>query len=427
MSIADGENPLRLALPLFLVQMMLIITASRVLGYFLKYVKQPQVVAEIITGIILGPSVLGHIPGYSKALFPKESLDIMEITSNVGLIFFMFLIGLELDPSLLKRNLRRSCAIAISSMIVPFGAGAILSVFLYNVFLDDTVKFSTFLLFVGVAMCITAFPVLARILSEEQMTGSDIGILALSAAAINDIVAWILLALVVSIARANSHLSTLWSVLIMTGFFLFLFYVVRPLLDRYNRNNGEKARGRLLVITFLLILGSAWVTEVIGIHAIFGGFLMGVIIPREGSFAHYLMERIEDIIVVLFLPLYFTFSGLRTSLGDLTTWGEWGTCILVIAVACFGKIAGTVVPSRLLGHRWRESFTLGILMNTKGLVELIVLNIGLDVGVLTPELFNIFVMMALVTTMTTSPAFYLMWIKPLRKNHPSEADYDSLP
>eukprot|EP00026_Physarum_polycephalum_P008405 Phypoly_transcript_08488.p1 GENE.Phypoly_transcript_08488~~Phypoly_transcript_08488.p1 ORF type:complete len:368 (-),score=43.68 Phypoly_transcript_08488:407-1357(-) len=296
-------------------------------------------------------------------------------------------------------------------MAVPFGVGAALAFPLHRLFLDSKVPFSSFLLFVGVAMCITAFPVLARILAEENMTNTDLGVLALSSAAINDVIAWILLALVVSIARSSGKLNTLWVVLIMTGFILLMFIVVKPLLERLNRRAGEKMREVMLVLTLLLIVAASWITEVIGIHAIFGGFLMGVIIPREGDFAHYLAERIEDLVVLLLLPLYFTYSGLRTSLGSLDTWEAWGACILVIILAVAGKVFGTMAAAKALSHPWRESLTLGILMNTKGLVELIVLNIGLDVGVLNMELFSIFVMMALVTTMVTSPALYFIWVR----------------
>lgn len=411
MSITDGKNPLTSALPLFLFQLFFIVVVARVLGHLLKYLKQPQVVAEVITGLLLGPSVMGQIPNFTKIIFPNESLDIIYIVSNVGLIFFMFLIGLELDPSLVKNNLKQSIVIAVTSMAVPFAVGAALAFPLHQMFLDSKVPFTSFLLFVGVAMCITAFPVLARILTEENMTSTDLGVLALSSAAINDVIAWILLALVVSIARSTGKLNTLWVVLIMTGFIIIMFFVVKPILERINRIPGEKMREVMLILTLLLIVAASWITEVIGIHAIFGGFLMGVIIPREGPFATYLAERIEDLVVLLLLPLYFTYSGLRTSLGSLDSWTSWGACVLVILLAIAAKVFGTMAAAKALSHPMRESLTLGILMNTKGLVELIVLNIGLDVGVLNMELFSIFVMMALVTTMLTSPALYFIWVK----------------
>eukprot|EP00026_Physarum_polycephalum_P002006 Phypoly_transcript_02010.p1 GENE.Phypoly_transcript_02010~~Phypoly_transcript_02010.p1 ORF type:complete len:905 (+),score=176.30 Phypoly_transcript_02010:146-2860(+) len=417
LSLADGDNPLDDPVALFIVQLVFILVVSRALGYAFRYIKQPQVIAEVITGIILGPTVLGSIPGYLSNLFTPASLAIVNVFANIGLIFFMFLIGIELDVGLLKRNAKSASIIAFASMAAPFGIGSLISILLYDMFADHTVKFSTFLLFVGVAMSITAFPVLARILTETRLTGVKVGLLALSAAAVNDVVAWILLAVVVSIAKAKSPLSTVWTLLIMVGFFLLMAFGVRPLLVKLNNlaQSSAHLRHQMVMLTFILVLASSWFTEVIGIHAIFGGFVMGVISPRDHGWAIYITERIEDVIIILLLPLYFVVSGLNTNLKDLSDGKSWGICFLVIALACCGKIVGSLIAAKLLGNTWRESLTVGILMNTKGLVELIVLNLGLQVGVLTPELFAIFVMMAVVTTMFTSPLLHFIWIRNQKK------------
>jgi Kef-type K+ transport system membrane component KefB len=427
LSLTDGENPLEDPLALFIVQLVFILVVSRILGYFLKYLKQPQVIAEVITGIILGPTLLGLIPGYLHHLFSGDSLKIVKIFANIGLIFFMFLIGIELDPGLLKRNAKHASIIAFSSMALPFGIGALVSILLYDMYADHATKFSTFLLFVGVAMSITAFPVLARILTETRLTGAKVGLISLSAAAVNDVVAWILLAVVVSIAKATSPLSTLWTLLIMVGFFAFMAFVIRPLLVKLNNMAQTSAamRHQMVLVTFTLILVCSWFTEVIGIHAIFGGFVMGVVSPREHGWAIYITERIEDMVVILLLPLYFVVSGLATNLRNLTDGQSWGMCFLVIVLACFGKIVGSMVPAKILGNTWRESVTVGILMNTKGLVELIVLNLGLEVGVLTQELFAIFVMMAVVTTMFTSPLLHFIWIRNQKKREVQPLIHDN--
>eukprot|EP01112_Ceratiomyxa_fruticulosa_P020699 TRINITY_DN7133_c0_g2_i1.p1 TRINITY_DN7133_c0_g2~~TRINITY_DN7133_c0_g2_i1.p1 ORF type:complete len:872 (-),score=167.61 TRINITY_DN7133_c0_g2_i1:98-2713(-) len=409
------ENPLTDPVALFLIQVMIIITLSRLLAFVFKYIKQPQVVAEVIAGIILGPSVLGNIPNYIDSIFPDRSINILSVFANIGLIFFMFLIGLEVDSDLLKSNWKKAVLISFCSMAFPFALGSLLSLLLYKQTVSDTntVPLSSFLLFVGVAMSITAFPVLARILAERKLMNSHVGLTALTSAAVNDVVAWILLAAVVSVARSDGGLGTLWTLLLLIAYFLIMVFPVRMFLIRLNRIavGSEVIKHQLMVIVIMMTFLSAWVTSVIGIHPIFGGFVMGIIIPRDDGFAIYLTERIEDIVVIVLLPLYFCFSGLRTSLDSMNTGKAWGLCILVIITTCVGKIGGTVFASRILKLGWRESFTVGILMNTKGLVELIVLNIGLDVGVLSPQMFTTFVLMALVTTFITTPTVHVLWVR----------------
>lgn len=413
MSIATGDSPIGEPIELFILQLLIIVILSKFLAFLLHYIKQPQVIAEIICGIVLGPSVLGNIPGYLHTLFPPSSLITLNVVANIGLIFFMFLVGVELDLTLLKNNAKQAIIIAASSMVLPFAFGAVLSLYLITTIGDSPPPLISFLLFVGVAMSITALPIMARILSASRSMTSRVGIIALSSAAVNDVAAWILLAVVVSIARAQSSLGALYTLLMLFGYIAIMYFLVRPLLVKLVRKaeRSDAIKHQVIVLIFLITLVSGWITEAIGINYIFGGFMMGIVTPRENGFSVYITERIEDPVIILFLPLYFTYSGLRTNLGSLDSGQAWGNCILVIVITCIGKICGATAATRFLKNTWRESFTVGILMNTKGLIELIVLNLGLDVGVLTPQLFTMFVLMALFTTMITSPGLYLVWTR----------------
>lgn len=405
------HGPLSSDLAIFLIQVIVILTTARFLGLLLGRIRQPMVIAEIISGIVLGPSLMGRVPGFSDKIFPPHSLPLLGIFAQVGLLFFMFLIGLELDPKVFAKNLKPSLIISLSSIALPFTLGAFLSLFMHRLY-EIEAPFSSFVLFVGVSMSITAFPVLARILAESGLISMKVGILTLSAAAANDMVGWIILAFCVSIVTATSSLGALWTTLETLGFLLAMGLVggriLQRIADRYLTSRGIP---QIVVVgTFLLLCFSSLATEAIGIHALFGAFVLGSVFPKKDMhLAEKFVQKIEDMVVCFLLPLYFVYSGLRTDLGLLNNGQAWLMALLVILVACTGKIVGGGAAAKVLGLNWRESLTLGVLMNTRGLVELIVLNIGLDLGVLTPTIFAAMVVMALSTTFMTAPLVRLIY------------------
>ncbi|RIA89541.1 Sodium/hydrogen exchanger family-domain-containing protein [Glomus cerebriforme] len=391
---------------LFIIQVLLIITFTRLLNNLLSPLKQPRVISEVIGGIILGPSVFGHIPNYMDTIFPDESKPILNLVANFGLVFFLFLIGVEMNPKVVMKNARAAISISAGGISTCFVLGAAVSYGLYTQFTDETQKFSTFLIFIGVAMSITAFPVLARILSELKLMHSPVGIAALTASVNDDVVSWILLALVVSLIKSSNNLTALYIFLLCIGWVFIVVIIIRPILLKLIVKTGSNDNGPtlcMMVITLSTVLISAFVTSSIGIHAIFGGFIIGVIVPHEGGFAVGITEKIEDLVNILFLPIYFTLSGLKTELGLLNTPKVWLWVFIVISCAMMGKICGAGLMARLNKYKWIEALTIGVFMSCKGLVELIVLNIGFDEGVINKRIFVIMVTMAIVTTFTTSP------------------------
>jgi Kef-type K+ transport system membrane component KefB len=394
-------------LTIFIAQALVIITFSRIIGVIARRFHQPMVIAEMVAGILLGPSLLGWLaPSVSHVLFPDHSLRLVSVFSQVGLILFMFLVGMELDPKLLRGRARASLIISHASIVVPFVLGIALSFYLYpRLTITPKPAFMPFALFVGAAMSITAFPVLARILSERGLTTSKVGSLAITCAAIDDLTAWCILAFVVALARSTGMVGAVRTALLAIAYAAFVLYVVRPLLRRLSER-GLRSDGlsqNLFGIALVLLLVSAWLTEIIGVHALFGAFLMGVAIPKERGFAHALVEKIEDIVVVFLLPLFFAYSGLRTHIGLIDGAEPLFRFVLVLVVACVGKFGGATLAARFTGLGWRESSVIGVLMNTRGLMELVVLNIGLDLHVISPRLFTMMVVMALFTTFITSP------------------------
>ncbi|RPB15272.1 hypothetical protein P167DRAFT_483200 [Morchella conica CCBAS932] len=407
----NANNPLTL----FIIQAALIIVTCRLLHYPLSRMKQPRVIAEVVGGIILGPTVMGRIPGFKHAIFPDASMPLLSLVANLGLVIFLFLVGLEVDIRMLLRNWRVAASVSAAGMILPFGLGAAIAYGLYHQFPEgeDTVSFGVYMLFIGVAMAITAFPVLARILTELKLLQTNVGTIVLSAGVGNDVVGWILLALTVALVNAGTGLTALYVLLISVAWVLFLVYAVRPAFLWVLRRDGSIENGpsqSMVALTLLMVLASAFFTDIIGVHAIFGGFLIGLICPHEGGFAVRLTEKVEDLVSVLFLPLYFTLSGLKTNIGLLNDGIVWGYVVGVVVIAFFGKIFGGTMAARVNGLVWRESLTIGVLMSCKGLVELIVLNIGLQAGILSTKVFTIFVVMALITTFATTP--FVMWLYP---------------
>ncbi|ETS02514.1 Sodium/hydrogen exchanger family protein [Trichoderma reesei RUT C-30] len=408
----DPKNPLTI----FIIQVGLIVIICHILHWPLSKIRQPRVIAEVIGGIILGPSVMGHIPGFREAIFPAASIPNLTLVANIGLVLYLFMIGLETDVRFLLSNWRVATSVAFAGLALPFGVGCGLAWGIYNAFRDDPgikpIDFSTYMLFVGIAVAITAFPVLCRILTELKLLDTPVGVITLSAGVANDVVGWILLALCVALVNAGQGITALWILLVAIGYIILLVLVVKPVLRFVLRktNNIENGPSQSSIALILLIaLTSAFFTGIIGIHPIFGGFVVGLIIPREHGFNIRVIEKMEDLVGSIFLPLYFTLSGLSTNLGLLNNGTAWGYVFATTIVALTTKIIGASVAARLNGLVWRESFSIGVLMSCKGLVELIVLNIGLQAKILSVRTFTIFVVMALLTTFLTTPAVSFLY------------------
>ncbi|XP_058100300.1 cation/H(+) antiporter 18-like isoform X2 [Magnolia sinica] len=414
----QGDNPLDFALPLAILQICLVLVLTRSLAFLLKPLRQPRVIAEIIGGILLGPSALGRSQRYLHAVFPPKSLTVLDTLANLGLLFFLFLVGLELDIKAIRRTGKQALGIAAAGISLPFVLGIGSSFILRNT-ISKGVDEPPFLVFMGVALSITAFPVLARILAELKLLTTDVGRMAMSAAAVNDVAAWILLALAIALSGSSntSPIVSLWVLLSGAAFVIVSIYVLCPIFSWIARRSPDGVPIEETYICGILaaVLAAAFVTDAIGIHALFGAFVVGILIPKEGPLAGALVERVEDLVSGLFLPLYFVSSGLKTNVATIQGAQSWGLLVLVIVTACVGKIVGTVVVSLACRVPYRDALTLGFLMNTKGLVELIVLNIGKDRKVLNDQTFAIMVLMALFTTFITTPlvvAFY----KPLKRS-----------
>ena len=400
-------------LTVLLAQIAVILLASRSVGLLFRKIGQPQVMGEMFAGILLGPSLLGWVaPGISAALFPTASLGFLNSLSQIGLLLFMFLVGIDLNPRVLRKQKHAAIVTSHVSIIMPFFMGTLLALFLYPRLSDDSVAFTHFALFVGTAMSVTAFPVLARILTERNLIHTQVGAVTIACAAVDDVTAWCILAGVVLLVRASSVALPLWLTLAGTAIYVgIMLFATRRALHRLEiiyRARGAMTQD-LMGVILLLVLGSAWVTERLGIHALFGAFLMGVIMPKYQEFVHAVKEKLESLTVVLLLPIYFAFTGLRTSIGLLSGADMWFYCGIIVVVAVAGKFGGATFSARLSGMPWREAGAVGILMNTRGLMELVVLNIGLDIGVISSALYTMMVLMALVTTFVTSPLLGLIF------------------
>ena len=414
-------------LPLLLIQIIVILVAARLTGAFVRRLGQPQVVGEMIAGIALGPSVLGaQAPHLAALLFPAGSLGFLNTLSQIGLVVFMFLVGLELDPKIVRERGRSALVISHASIVAPFLLGATLAIVLYPTLAGSRVTFTGFALFMGAAMSVTAFPVLARILTERRLTRTPIGALAIACAAIDDVTAWCILAAVVVIVRATgSGVATgvpLWVTLGGSAAYVAFMLTggrraLRILETRYA------TRGRvtqdMIAVLMLATLSSAWITERLGVHALFGAFLVGAVAPKSDGFVHAVLERFEDMMVVLLLPLFFAFTGLRTEITLIDGAGAWLVCAMVTAVAVIGKVGGSAIAARVTAMPWRDAAVIGLLLNTRGLMELVILNIGLDIGVISRELFAMMVLMALATTFMTTPL--VTWLLRALQREPADA------
>ncbi len=409
--IASMQHNFQDPLAILLAQIITIILVARVFGWIFKKIGQPSVIGEIIAGIVLGPSLLGlYFPEFSGALFPAESLGNLKFLSQIGLILFMFVIGMELDLKVLKNKANEAVVISHASIVIPFALGIGLAYFVYNRFAPEGVKFLAFSLFMGIALSITAFPVLARIVQERGIHKTKLGAIVITCAAADDITAWCILAVVIAIVKAGTFVSSLYIIMLAVLYVVAMIFIVKPFLKRIGDLYGSKDTiiKPVVAIFFLVLILSSYATEVIGIHALFGAFMAGAIMPDVPKFRTIFIEKVEDVALILLLPLFFVFTGLKTEIGLINDPYLWKVTGFIILVAVVGKFLGSALAAKFVGQNWRDSLTIGALMNTRGLMELIVLNIGLELKVLTPEVFTMMVIMALVTTFMTGPALDLI-------------------
>jgi Kef-type K+ transport system membrane component KefB len=401
----------------FLMQVLIILIFVRIMGKLLGYIHQPPVIGEILAGIIVGPSVLGQSTVWSEKIFPPSSWNYFTLVGNIGLILFMFNLGLELDEKLLKKQWKFSFPIACSAILVPYGLGAAISSYLYDINSRDGFQdpdYPAFVLFTGAALSFTAFPVLASLLTSTGLLSTPIGISALSCAAIDDVLAWTSLAVASSFAK-GSGIVGLYVFLVAIGWVLFMILLVRPALAKYHEHLMEKDdemnKTFLVVIIFNLLLAGLF-CELLGIHSFFGAFVAGLISPKKGKFAHFLFPKIELITNELLLPLFFASSGMKTNIGSIDSGFYVGLVVLLYFVATLAKFLPACFVAKLVTKRdWRFCIGLGFLMNTRGLVQLIALSIGLSLKILSPRLFTIHVIVALLTTFTTAPALWFVYQK----------------
>ena len=374
-------------LAVLLLQIIVIIAFARLFGFLFKKIGQPAVIGEIVAGIILGPSIIGlFFPQINHFLFPAASLGTLHFLSQIGLILFMFIIGMELDLKAIGKQAYGAVIISHASIIIPYTLGMGLAYFIYHDYAPEGISFLSFALFMGIAMSITAFPVLARILQEKGLTRSKLGALALTCAAADDLTAWCILAAVIALVKSGSSISALYNIGLAIAYVLLMLKVVRPALKRFADvyTNQEKMRTSIIALLFIMLIVSSYITSVIGIHSLFGAFIAGVIMPSGFSFRKIVIDKIEDVSLVLLLPLFFVITGLKTQIGLLNEGHLWVTFGWILLVAVSGKFGGSTLAARMVGQSWKDSLSIGVLMNTRGLMQLIVLNIGYDLGVLSP-------------------------------------------
>jgi len=391
---------------MLLLQIISILVVSRIFGWLFKKIGQPMVIGEILAGIVLGPSLLGYFyPEVFNFLFAANSLGNLKILSQVGLILFMFTIGMELNVGALKQRIGVTYVISHASILIPYFLGMLLAFFVYTEFAAGHTDFLSFALFIGISMSITAFPVLARIVQEKGLSKTHLGTMAIASAANDDVTAWCILAAVIAIAKTGSFISSLYTIGFSILYVVLMLGVVRPFLKKIGTiySNSEVMNKSIIAFLLLILIVSSFITQIIGIHALFGAFLAGVVMPQLPNFRKLIIDKIEDVSVTLLLPLFFVITGLNTKIGLLNTPHLWFICGLFIFVAISGKFVGGAFTAKILGESWKDSLSIGVLMNTRGLMELIVLNIGYEMGILPPPIFVMLVIMALVTTFMTTP------------------------
>src|SRR5215212_1150274 len=400
----------RSPLSILLLQIVVILAAAGLFSRLFRRIGQPPVMGEMIAGIVLGPSVLGFFfPNATAFIFPASSLETLRLLSQIGVVLFMFIVGMELNVQHLREKGSAAVMISHASIIVPFLLGSALSLFLYRDFAPAGTSFNAFALFIGVAMSITAFPVLARILEDRKLTQTMLGSIALTCAAVDDVTAWCILAFVIALVKSTGLTGSAITIGLTLVFAAAMILLVRPQLARVVKDpDSQQHRRRLIPIILAFVLVCALVTETIGIHALFGAFIAGVVMPPSTELRIFLKDKLEAFGSYALLPLFFAFTGLRTQVGLLDRWQDWLMCAVIILIAIAGKLGGSMLMSRWTGMSWPLSFSIGVLMNTRGLVELVVLNIGYDLGILSGRIFAMMVLMALVTTFMTGPLLSLV-------------------
>lgn len=404
---ANLRTNLQDPLPRLLLQLIIILLVARLAGVVAAKFHQPAVIGEMIAGILLGPSLLGWMsPDAFHFIFPVSSLGSLRLLSQIGVCLFMFIVGMELNMAELKQQAKTAVLVSQISILFPYLLGATSALFLFPTLAGATTKFPVFALFIGISMSITAFPVLARILQERGLTQTALGSTAIACAATGDVAAWSILAFVVAIAGAQSLMATAFTIGLVVLFVCFMLFWIQPRLPKYfdyvSDKGGGAGRG-VMALALVFLFMSALATETMGIHALFGSFLAGLVIPARSELREFLRIRLENFGTVFLLPLFFAFTGLRTQIGLLSDSTDWMICLALILVATVGKLGGSMFAARLTGINWIDSFALGALMNTRGLIELIALNIGYDLGILSPRIFAMLVIMTLVTTCMTGP------------------------
>ncbi|KAJ8769137.1 hypothetical protein K2173_000912 [Erythroxylum novogranatense] len=409
----QGDNPLDFSLPLFILQLTLVVVTTRILVFFLKPLRQPRVISEILGGVLLGPSVLGRNKTFAETIFPMRSVMVLETMANVGLLYFLFLVGVEMDISVIRRTGKRALFIAVVGMILPFLVSLCFSFVIRS---EHTVHKGTVTIFLGVALSVTAFPVLARILAELKLINSELGRLAMSSALVNDICAWVLLAFAIALAEnETASLASLWVILSSVAFVVFCIFIVRPAISWVVRRTPEGETFSEFYICLILtgVMISGFITDSIGTHSVFGAFVFGLVIPN-GPLGVTLIEKLEDFVSGLLLPLFFAMSGLKTDISSINKASTWGILTLVIILGTAGKVAGTMIVTLFYKMPLLDGVALGLLMNTKGLVEMIVLNVGKDQKVLDDQAFAIMVIVAVVMTGIITPIVTTVY-KPARR------------
>lgn len=404
-------NNLTAPLMTLLMQIIIILISCRIFSSLFNLMGQPGVLGEIIAGIILGPSVLGnYFPDTFNFIFSKGSLENVYLISQIGLILFMFVIGLEVDFKVLKNKFNETLVISHAGILVPFFLGIVSSYYIYTKYASQQTSFLAFALFIGISMSITAFPVLARIVQERNLANTQLGVLSIASAANDDVTAWCLLAIVIALTKSGTSESAFITVALTLIYILFMFFCVRPFFRKISQihANNEIFNKSLIGLIFLTLIISASITELIGIHALFGGFIAGVVMPSNLGFRHIMMNKVEDVTLAFFLPLFFAYTGLNTNLLLINSWSMVGVCVMLIVIAIAGKFGGCTIAAKLVGETWHDSLTIGMLMNTRGLMELVALNIGYEMGVLPKPIYAVLIIMALVTTFMTTPALHLI-------------------